>query len=405
MKEFLEKRWDGKSPLLIAYSGGPDSEALFRAALLWGRAEIHLAHVDHGWREESFKEALFLESEARRLGVPFHLKRLDRRTTEEEARELRLSFFASLREKIPYQAVLMGHHADDLAETALKRLFEGAHLTRLFGMREVSVRKGVPIWRPLLKVPKQAISIRALDDPTNRDPRYLRARMRLSLLPGLEESFGKGVRENLQLLAERSHELDAYLAKRAEKIPVKRGPFGIWIDCEGTERVELRYLLQQIHPLSRDVLETVLDWTSEKKSAEILVKNRKIAANRGHLFFFADKLPQFGEPVRLPSAGSARSGDWDIVVGEGEPSSGWQGLWERGEASVSLPGEGDYWLSLSPPGTRPDDQAPPLLRKICPRILEQKKPVGNFLRPRAGGPGKIVKIFINNNRLKTNGLF
>lgn len=396
MKEFLERLWDGKSPLLIAYSGGPDSEALFQAALAWGKAEIHLAHIDHGWREESGREAAYLEANARRLGVPFHLKQLDIKTTEEEARDERLSFFASLKETIPYQAVLMGHHANDLAETALKRLLEGAHLTRLFGMREVSVRNGVPVWRPLLKVPKQAISIQGFDDPTNRDPKYLRARMRLSLLPRLEETFGKGVMENLQLLAERSLELDSYLAKRATRIRVRQGPFGIWVECIGTERVELRYLLQQIQPLSRDVLETVLDWAYEKKSAEIFAGNRRIAANRGSLFFFVKKLPEFGGPVRLPSSGWVKSGDWSLFVGEGEPLSGWELLWETGEASISLPESEDCSLSLPSPGIRRDDHAPPFFRKICPCVISLEGAVGNFLRPKNGGSGKIAKIFYQN---------
>lgn len=409
MKEFLESRWDKKSPLVIAYSGGPDSKALFRAVLSWGKAEIHLAHVDHGWREESGAEAAFLEEEAKALGVSFHLLRLEKKTTEEEARNLRLAYFASLKEKVPYQAVLMGHHANDLAETVLKRLFEGAHLTRLFGMQQESLLEGVLIWRPLLKIPRAAIekalsarSFSYLTDPSNRDPKYLRARMRESLLPGLEEAFGKGILENLQVLADRSLELDAYLAKRVETIRgnMKGGPFGISIDCERCERVELRALLQEIFPMSRDAMETLLDWVKEKGGREMSLGQRRIIADRGRLFFLEKKLPIFGEKVLLPSAGWARSGDWRIFVGEGErPGGGWEDLWENASASVCIPEEGSFWLSLPPPKIQWKDKAPGFLRKICPCILGENGLAGNFLSPRKIPNGKSVKIFVDYNSL------
>lgn len=405
VKEFLERRWDGKSPLLIAYSGGPDSRALLHGVLSWGKAEVHLAHVDHGWREESRQEAFDLEREAKELGVPFHTTRLEKKTGEEEARRLRLAFFASLLEKNSYQAVLMGHQANDLAETALKRLFEGAHLTRLFGMQAEGRVEGVLIWRPLLDVPKSAIvgylakkAVGSLLDPSNSDPHYLRARMRLSLLPRLEEAFGKGVFENLCLLAERSLELDRYLAKRIAGIRVERGAFGVWIDGNGCERIELRYLLQQEDVrLSRDVLETLLDWILEKKCGKkIFVGKRKIVADRGHLFLLAKELPRFQAPIALPDQGWARSGDWKIFVGaEADADSGWQSLWRTGSASAPLLGEGPFQLSLPPTGVEWKEKSPPFLRKICPCVLNQNGIAGNFLTPRKMGNGKIVKIFID----------
>ncbi len=128
----------------------------------------------------------------------------------------------------------MGHQANDLAETALKRLFEGAHLNRLFGMRKESELQGVVIWRPFLGVPRKAIEaylveykLNPLTDPSNRDPRYLRARMRLSLFPQLEEA-GKNLMRNLLVLAERSSELDGYLARRAELLQNERVKGACW---------------------------------------------------------------------------------------------------------------------------------------------------------------------------------
>ena len=183
VKRMIGANWDGKSPVLLGYSGGPDSKALLYA-LLDCKAPIHIAHVDHGWRESSRKEALELKAEAESLNLPFHTIRLEScetRNLEAHARDQRLAFFQSLFEKIPFQALLLAHQRDDLAETALKRIFEGAHLPFLGGMSSISQYEGMPIWRPLLATPRDEIlrflnerKLRAIDDPTNRDPKFLR---------------------------------------------------------------------------------------------------------------------------------------------------------------------------------------------------------------------------------------
>jgi len=411
VKEFLESRWDKKSPILLAYSGGPDSKALLHTTLRWGKAAIHLAHVDHSWRQESQQEALELESEARHLGVPFHMVKIEK-CSEEEARERRLQFFASLQREVPYQAVLLGHQANDLAETALKRLLEGAHLTRLFGMEAESTLEGLALWRPLLQVPRSAIeaylterSLSSLSDPTNRDSRYLRARMRLSLLPQLEEAFGKSIFKNLLLLATRSQELDRYLARRVKEVKMDKGPFGIWIEGEYLERVELRYLLQQVaHEerivFSRDVLEALLEWTLQKQgNKEIQIGGRRIVTDRGNLFLLAKQLPRFGETLSLPVSGSSYSGDWKVCIQErGDLATDWRSLWKDGSAWMSVPEPAGLRLSLPVSGMRWIDSAPAFLRKLCPVLFGPDGLVGDFLSPSSSCHRKIVKIFIEPNR-------
>ena len=61
--QFLGAHWDGASPLLLGYSGGPDSKALLYALLEVGCNALQVAHVDHGWREESRGEAEAIRSE------------------------------------------------------------------------------------------------------------------------------------------------------------------------------------------------------------------------------------------------------------------------------------------------------------------------------------------------------
>jgi len=307
VKRFLQERWDRGRPLLVGYSGGPDSEALLQL-VLEAKIPCHVAHVDHGWREGSAQETQNLKA---RVFVPFHTLRLPpppEKNREEAAREGRLAFFRTLFATGQYQALLLGHQADDLAETVLKRLLEGAHLVHLGSMEKISHFEELVIWRPLLDVRRVRIEdylekkgITPLIDPTNCDPTYLRARMRKDLFPFLKKSFGKEVVSNLALLSERAGELERYLDARVAGHVRKEGPWGWAVDCRGLARIEARHLLQaQGLQLSRTVLEPLLDWWEQK------LDHRKIFFNsmwlihcRGWIFFWKKALPERGELRKL----------------------------------------------------------------------------------------------------------
>jgi tRNA(Ile)-lysidine synthase len=292
VKEFLDHEWNGSSPLLVAYSGGPDSKALLYAALEWGKTSFHVVHVDHGWREESREEQGLLAREIEALGLQFHCTRLAPTRTEEEARTLRYTYFWQLQQRLSCQALLLGHHADDLAETVLKRIFEGAHLHSLTGMRRIAKWAELPLWRPLLSITRATIEdwlqehrLSALNDRTNQDPRFLRARMRTQLLPFLNKTFGKNIARNLLMLSERSQELREYLHQQNQN-RIVRGSFGIWIDGTELPRIELRALIQQEISLPRSVLESILDWIEQKVPRRTLTAaRRRLFLDRGHLFF------------------------------------------------------------------------------------------------------------------------
>ena len=287
--------------MLLGYSGGPDSKALLYS-LLECDVVPHIAHVDHGWRQESREEANNLELEARRLGCPFISVRLELKgKKEEEARRARYAFFSSLFPQ--YEALLLAHQADDLAETVLKRIFEGAHLSHLGAMVPVSHQYGMNIWRPFLNIRKSEIfrfleerSLRPILDPSNSDPVYLRSRMRGEIFPYLNERFGKEVTENLTLLSKRSIELKEYLDRQSARIPVQRGPWGVLADLNQVESIEQRHLLQNIAReeslvLSREVLETLLTWVgSGVKSKFLRVKSKKILVDEGRVWIFSSDL-------------------------------------------------------------------------------------------------------------------
>ncbi|MBS0619939.1 MAG: tRNA lysidine(34) synthetase TilS [Verrucomicrobia bacterium] len=257
VRDFLDGR--GEGPLLLGYSGGPDSKALLHLLLACGR-EVHLAHIDHGWREESSAEAALLQEEAESLGLPFHLLRLAAAdfhpgNLEEQGREARLDFFSKTYAALQAKALVLGHHADDQAEVVLKRLFEGSSLLSLSGMQGESILRGMRVWRPLLGVRKASIlswlkerGISAIEDATNLDSRFLRGRMRSRLLPDLAKEFGKEIVPALCRLGGEAHEMEAYfsslnapLLKLARKEPGKLNLTGIL----PIHPLQLKYLFKQ----------------------------------------------------------------------------------------------------------------------------------------------------------------
>ena len=158
--------------------------------------------------------------------VEYFLKTLDKKifdkgNMEDIARSKRLDFFQELYIKYNADGLVLGHHADDVCETTLKRVLEGAHLTSLSGIKAISSNMGMIIYRPLVNSQKTHIlkwlnenKISYFLDYTNDDESFLRARMRKTILPNLETEFKKNIRSSLLKISEESSELDAYLSKK-----------------------------------------------------------------------------------------------------------------------------------------------------------------------------------------------
>ena len=339
LKFFIKSHHDGQSPLLLAFSGGPDSSALL-ALLLKAQKEIpfslHVAHVDHGWREESGREAALLKELVESLGCLFHMKKLESCSSEETAREGRLSFFRELSRIWGFQAVFMAHHADDLAETVLKRLFEGASLNHLEGIKEEKRVDGLLLWRPLLDFTKEEISswkvFEPLYDSTNADERFLRNRLRLSLIPSLEEKFGKSVKNNLLRLSRRARELDEYLDFRLKNYEscLIESPLGVCFDFSVIPRelaFEWPFFIKKVMSkkgvsVSDEILQNINSQLFKFKSALVIPQGGgRWLVDRGRLFWYEDKKLKWQSQV---------------FSGEGSCRLGWKEAW-RGEVAVSLP--------------------------------------------------------------------
>src|SRR5439155_6225095 len=217
--------------VLVACSGGADSVALGASAV---KVDLRCAigHVDHGLRAGSAADADRVRELARRLGVEFHLKRIEQLNVsgpglEAAARIARYEALAELASAAGATFVATAHTRRDQAETLLLRLFRGAGPGALAGVRRRRVlAAGIELVRPLLDVSRAATEAycRAngfgwVDDPHNVDPARARARLR-ALWPALLE-FNPRLEEALSgaaaLFAEENELLDA-LAGRAGRL-------------------------------------------------------------------------------------------------------------------------------------------------------------------------------------------
>jgi tRNA(Ile)-lysidine synthase len=181
--------------IALAVSGGPDSLALLHLAhqLRDGdalRPEIIVLTVDHGLRANSRDEAHVVGVLAAQLGFDHAI--LDWRPSEhpkaglqQAAREARYGLMAEYCHAQNIPALVTAHQLEDQAETMLMRLARGSGLDGLAAIPERSHWAGLAILRPLLSVPKarlvatlRAAGIDWVEDPTNADTRYERARIR-----------------------------------------------------------------------------------------------------------------------------------------------------------------------------------------------------------------------------------
>jgi tRNA(Ile)-lysidine synthase len=175
---------DGAHRFGLAVSGGPDSLAMLLLAHAALPGRIAAATVDHGLRPASGAEAAFVGELCAARGIPHTVILLDalrRGNVSDAAREARYNALDDWTRRDGLDWLLTAHHADDQLETMVMRLNRASGVGGLAGVR---ARRG-RIIRPLLGWRRtelmaivQAAGIAPVDDPSNRDDRYDRARLR-----------------------------------------------------------------------------------------------------------------------------------------------------------------------------------------------------------------------------------
>ena len=178
-------------PVGVAVSGGGDSVALLLGLAQSLPGRVRAVTFDHRLRAESALEAAWVARLCHRLGVPhtiLHWPEAPRGNLMDAARRARIAAIAGWASGQEIADVALGHTADDQAETFLMNLSRAAGLEGLCGLRPQFACGGVTFHRPMLDVTRADLRawLRAqgqdwLDDPSNENPRFLRARARKAL--------------------------------------------------------------------------------------------------------------------------------------------------------------------------------------------------------------------------------
>lgn len=218
--------------IVIGLSGGPDSMALLYSLIDAQKNlnfNIIIAHVNHGVRgEEALADQLFVERKANQLNILHYSKNVDMVqygkekgiTAEEAGRELRYGFFREILKKHGGGKIAVAHNKNDQAETLLMRIMRG---TGIDGLKGMEFKVG-DIIRPILNIPREDIedyikinNIETVLDKTNLLPIYSRNKVRLELIPYIEENFNPNLINALWRLSQISNLDSSFLENTAKE--------------------------------------------------------------------------------------------------------------------------------------------------------------------------------------------
>lgn len=401
------------SRVLVLVSGGPDSVALLRVLLDLGNDPAVL-HVDHGLRgEESREDADFVLDLCESLGVRCEMRRThfpDASNLQERAREERYRLAGEVARNFGASAIATGHTADDVAETVLLNLSRGS------GLRGVS---GIPpkrgnIVRPLLERGREEILayLESLGQPyrtdsTNLTTKYARNRLRLEVMPLLEDMY-PGASRNLARAARLAREdLETLEGLSAEAIEERENETAVILDrLAGGHPALLRHAVRMAcesvapdaSPLEHSLVQIILELAEKEDGTRgvdlpggvvaVVRFGREVAFYRP-----GDCLGDLEAGEKEISSGEILFDGWSILVREvggfdGEDAARGEVAYldaARGPYRVRLAREGDTIRPLGLGGTKKVLRA--MMDRKVPKDLRRRVPVV------VGAGGEVAWVF------------
>lgn len=207
-------QWQKSKTTVLAVSGGVDSMVLLDAMLNlvqmqeYQNHQLVVAHFNHCLRSpevHAAEEKLVIETAEKHQLIYFVSKWTDPAASniEARARNSRYKFLADVVHATQADCLMTAHHLDDAAETMIMRLIRGSSLKGLSGInpnyRRVMKASNntvllTQLMRPLIQIRKEDLylyaernSVKYFEDETNHTLEYLRNRIRLQIIPLMEE--------------------------------------------------------------------------------------------------------------------------------------------------------------------------------------------------------------------------
>lgn len=320
--------------LLVAVSGGPDSVALLsllhRLARSW-RLTLTVVHCNYGLRgAESDGDESFVSTFCRERHLPLVIhrptlvKRRQRSSLQAAARDARYDFMRQLAHEMGADRIVVGHTANDQAETVLMWMLRGAGMAGLAGM---PYAREDGIIRPLLAATREEVvtylgheGLTYRRDSSNEKPLYRRNRIREELLPVIMRLAPAAVRM-LQRQADLLREDEQYLEQITNNLVCAL----VSHDSTGAQRVNRQAFIGLPVALQRRLIRAVLrtyDEEGRASSVRVVESARRVflKGRSGARLFLTQALVTLDqESVRFsPTVDKDHRHEADSTQGKGE---------------------------------------------------------------------------------------
>ncbi len=297
--------------LIICVSGGCDSVSLLHLLQRLSSLmllKLHVLHFNHQLRPEADQEQNFVKSLAEHYKIPFHYKtakhlKPGQTGLQETARKWRTEESKKMLKILEADCIATGHHADDQTETLLLKWLRGTHISNLQGM----LWKAPPFIRPLLNCRKkelkqylQSNNFSWMEDSTNLSSTYLRNRVRMELIPLLNELTREGLDSRISDLNDQSSLFREWLDKEYTKWSVTSRSAESKYDC--------KISLDDLEKVNRLLQEEIIyKFITTKTNIELSYKNLRnifellISENKQWEYTLSEewKLVNFGNEISL----------------------------------------------------------------------------------------------------------
>lgn len=317
--------------IIVGASGGPDSQfMIYILNSLKSQIdfEITLAHLNHLHRKEAKNDEELVRKTAEKLNLKFFSRarsmddyaKKHGLSSEDAGRRLRYEFFNDLAREYDNSKIAVAHNKDDQAETVLMRIIRG---TGLDGLRAMDY-KTANIIRPILDIKKSEI-LAYLDrqkilyaiDHTNFENDYTRNKIRLDIIPKLEEINPKAIDQiyNLSRLANDDLKiLDSVIDEKFKKLAKPERDQIIFdkVKFDATDQAILRRIIRKsIEILNGEIKDISKENIDEFLTIKDLDNGKKIIIDKlvlrktydSYILENMNRREKFEEVISLPENG------------------------------------------------------------------------------------------------------